>query len=95
MSEEITTLQLSGHPRERGRQHGLLLKTRIHDLYALFIEKLVEQINQSPINWPTMDVMIDYANGHAPHIKEYSPDLFDELVGISEGVQIEFDKISS
>jgi hypothetical protein len=80
-------VELSGKPRERGRQYGRHFKEGIHtvldrEIYGAFIG------HPSP-----KDQMRRYADACAREVRRLSPIIHDELEGMAEGGEIELDEV--
>jgi len=86
---ELTTITLTGSPHERGYQHGKTLKDGIHRFYEVWT-KLLEK--ESPFKL-TEAVLLTFAKNSEPFIKQYAPGIYDEMKGIAEGAEIDFDKV--
>ncbi len=81
---------LEGTPYERGRQHGSALKMEIHELITLWKEDIQRTYKTEA------DVFLRKflaATNFQKSIKEWTPELWDELKGISEGAGIDFDVV--
>ena len=83
-------LELEGSPRERGNIHGKILKNTILE----FIERWQYQLRK---NW-TIDPK-KYINNVVNEtnflsaVRKWSPNLLEEVEGIGEGADIDFDTI--
>lgn len=81
-SFECPLIEISGSPRERGRQHGEQAAQRILggiDLYASLLES-------NRLNWPEIR---EIATSFEPAIARFDPALLDEIHGIAEGAKVE------
>ena len=86
----LKVLVLEGTPYERGRQHGSALKMEIHELITLWKEDIQRTYKTEA------DVFLRKflaATNFQKSIKEWTPELWDELKGISEGAGIDFDVV--
>lgn len=86
----LKVLSLEGTPYERGQQHGSALKKEIHDLVKLWKEDIQKTYKTEA------DVFIEKflaATHFEKGIKEWTPELWDELKGIAEGSGIDFDTV--
>jgi hypothetical protein len=93
---EVTTqgnlkvLVLEGSPYERGIQHGSALKKEFHELLNLWKKDIRNTYKTEP------DVFIKTFLGATDFpraIKKWTPELWDELKGISEGSGVDFDTV--
>ncbi|HWO93673.1 MAG TPA: C45 family peptidase [Dehalococcoidia bacterium] len=78
-SDPIPIVLVEGEPRERGRQHGELAR----DLVALSVERYMERF----AHFARLDPpgVRDLAAAFAPIIRDYDPDLLEEIEGVAEG----------
>lgn len=86
----LKVLTLEGTPYERGQQHGLALKQEIHDLVRLWKEDIQMTYKTEA------DVFIEKflaATHFEKGVKEWTPELWDELKGIAEGSGIDFNTV--
>jgi hypothetical protein len=86
----LKVLVLEGTPYERGRQHGSALKKEFHELVKLWKEDIQKTYKTEA------DVFLKKflaATNFQKAIKEWTPQLWDELKGISEGSGIDFDTV--
>ncbi len=72
-------VQLSGNTREQGRQHGELLKDRIHHNLALYFERFKLEVQLE------RDEVLSWAEQLFQNISQLSPDYAEGIRGISEG----------
>lgn len=86
----IRVLKLSGTSYEIGFQHGQILKKEIHDLVALW-ESDIESNFEIPAEEFIKKFIesTDYLNA----MEKWTPELIDEIKGISEGANIDFTKM--
>jgi len=85
---EMTVVTLTGSPHERGFQHGKTLKDGIHRFYQAWSEMLFDS---SPFKLTEAD-LLSFAKKNGPYIKEYAPDIYQEIEGIAEGAEMDLDK---
>jgi len=86
----LKVLVLEGTPYERGLQHGSALKKEIHELVKLWKTDLQKTYKTGS------DVFIKTflaGTNFEKAIQEWTPELWDELKGISEGSGIDFDTL--
>jgi isopenicillin-N N-acyltransferase-like protein len=86
----LRVLALEGAPYERGRQHGEALKKEISELVGLWKEDIRRAYRTDA------DVFIKKflaGTDYQKSIKKWTPELWAELEGISEGSGIDFDTI--
>ena len=86
----LKVLVLEGTPYERGLQHGTALKKEIHELVKIWKEDIQKTYETAA------DVFIEKflaATNFEKAVKEWTPELWDELKGISEGSGLDFDTI--
>lgn len=87
--KQLTTLTLTGSPRERGRQHGKALKDGIHRFY----ERYMKRSQNEPLLKLTEVDLLAFAGKHGPYARQYAPDLYEEMEGIAEGAEMAIDKV--
>jgi isopenicillin-N N-acyltransferase-like protein len=86
----LKILVLEGTPYERGLQHGKALNKEIHELVKLWKEDIEKTYKTKA------DVFIKKflaATHFEKAIKEWTPELWDEIKGISEGSGLDFDTV--
>ena len=86
----LKVLVLEGTPYERGLQHGTYLKKDIHELVKIWKEDIQKTYKTEA------DVFIKKfldATDFEKAIKEWTPELWDELKGIAEGSGLDFDTV--
>ncbi len=83
-------IELCGSPYERGFQHGSLLKKEIQEVIKLLKNDIFLTTEIEADNF-----IEDFFNetDFIPSIKKWSPDLWDEVKGISDGSEIDFETI--
>ena len=88
--KEVRVLVLDGTPYERGLTHGKTLKKEIHEVVALWKAQL-----GSP-GGTDADVFIQKfleVTDFAPAIKKWTPGLLEEVRGIADWAEMDFDTI--
>src|SRR5262245_49033183 len=79
--------EISGKPRERGRQYGTQFKEAIHG----FLNK---EIYSSFIGKPNAkETMVRFAGACGGAIKDYAPLIHEEMEGMAEGSGLTFEEI--
>ncbi|MEZ5925238.1 MAG: C45 family peptidase [Hyphomicrobiaceae bacterium] len=88
--QQITTFEIAGSPRERGRQYGAGLKDLIHARDAAWRRSLEAQTGR-----PSEDVIDDFlrTTHFAGAIERFTPGLLEEVKGIAEGSGLGFEPI--
>jgi isopenicillin-N N-acyltransferase-like protein len=86
---KLTTITLTGSPRERGYQHGKTLKDGIHRFYEVWMKLLKKE---SPFKL-TETALLTFAKKSEPFIRQYAPNIYEEMKGIAKGAEIDLDKI--
>jgi isopenicillin-N N-acyltransferase like protein len=86
----LPILHLNGTPYENGFQHGAIMKNRIIKLIGLW-KKNIEDNYQIPAD-EFIKMFLD-STDYIPAIKKWTPDLLEEIKGISAGSGIDFNII--
>jgi hypothetical protein len=86
VAEHVLT-EITGSPRERGRAYGARFKDGIHQ----FLEKEILLGFGGQPN-PRED-MLRFAGDCGRAIREYSPEILDELEGMAEGAELSLEEI--
>jgi len=86
----LPILHLNGTPYENGFQHGAIMKNRIIKLIGLW-KKDIEDNYQTPAD-EFIKMFLD-STDYIPAIKKWTPDLLEEMKGISAGSGIDFNTI--
>jgi len=86
MTEAFPLIEISGPPRERGRQYGRQAAGRI----ALGIEHYAGQLARSSCDWPTIRGLVQ---DYLPQIEAFEPAYVEEMRGIAEGAGLDFEAI--
>jgi len=87
---DLPILHLNGTAFENGVQHGKLLRKEINELIGLWKQEL-EAKYQMPAD-TFIKVFLDSTN-YIPSIKKWTPELLDEVKGISKGSGIDFNTL--
>jgi hypothetical protein len=77
----VPVIELSGNGYQRGLQHGNALKNEIGEVFKKWKENIQLSIN---LNVDSVISMFYRATNFEPAIKKWTPELFDELRGISK-----------
>ena len=88
--QTITTLEIGGAPRERGRQYGAGLKALIRARDAAWRKSLTAQTGR-----PSDEVIHALVSGtdFISAVRRFTPDLLEEVHGIAEGAGLSFEAI--
>jgi len=86
MTEAFPLIEVSGPPRERGRQYGRQAAGRI----ALGVEHYTGQLARSSCDWPTIRGLVQ---DYLPQIDAFEPAYVEEMRGIAEGAGLDFEAI--
>ncbi|HIK84147.1 MAG TPA: hypothetical protein EYG08_03465 [Myxococcales bacterium] len=88
--QDLEVLDLSGESRERGRIHGEALRERIHDAVATREGIIAEETGV-----PVSDYRREFLRhtNFLPAIERWTPELLNEVHGISEGAALDFDRV--
>jgi isopenicillin-N N-acyltransferase-like protein len=86
MTEPFPLIEVSGPPRERGRQYGRQAAARI----ALGVEHYTAQLARSSCDWPTIRGLVQ---DYLPQIEAFEPAYVDEMRGIAEGAGLDFEAV--
>ena len=86
----LPILHLNGTPYENGFQHGKIMKNRIFELVGLWKKDIEEKYQISADKFIT--TFLD-STDYIPSIKKWTPDLLEEIKGISAGSGIDFNTI--
>ncbi|OHX64606.1 C45 family autoproteolytic acyltransferase/hydolase [Flammeovirga pacifica] len=90
------TIEAQGDYYEVGLAHGKKFKKEIRYMLNRFKFELVEPMMQSvglEANYKAYREYCLYKTSFLKHIKQYTPGLYDEVFGISEGAQLSFDDL--
>lgn len=77
--EPIPIILTGGSPRERGREHGELAQDQVGLSVERYMERFAHFAGLSP------EDARERAGGFAPVIRDYDPDLLEEIEGVAEG----------
>jgi isopenicillin-N N-acyltransferase-like protein len=80
-NKEVPVIELSGNGYQRGLQHGNVLKKEIAEVFKKWKENIQLSTN---LNVDSVISMFYRATNFEPAIKKWTPELFDELRGISK-----------
>lgn len=87
---KLRYLELSGTPYERGLTHGTVLKKEIHEVIDLFKKDIAETTQEDPDAFIAKFLeLTDYKAS----VEKWTPELMQELQGISEGSGVDFETI--
>ncbi|MBM3220086.1 MAG: acyl-CoA--6-aminopenicillanic acid acyltransferase [Candidatus Rokubacteria bacterium] len=86
MIEAFPLIEMSGPPRERGRQYGRQASARI----ALGVEHYATQLAKMSCDWPTIRGLVQDC---LPRIEAFEPAYVEEMRGIAEGAGLDFEAI--
>lgn len=86
----LPILHLNGTPYENGFQHGRIMKSRIVELVSLWKNDIEKRYQISADRFIT--IFLD-STDYIPSIKKWTPDLLEEIKGISAGSGIDFNTI--
>ena len=86
----LPILHLNGTPYENGFQHGTIMKNRIIELVGLWKKEIENNYQISADEF--IKIFLDSTN-YIPAIKKWTPDLLEEIKGISAGSGIDFNTI--
>jgi isopenicillin-N N-acyltransferase-like protein len=84
---QLTLIEVSGSPRERGRQHGEAAREQIRRSIAFYSEAFVRTAG---LSW---DEIQRRAPAWLPSIEQFAPDALEEVRGIAEGANARFEEI--
>ncbi|MGE0718728.1 MAG: C45 family autoproteolytic acyltransferase/hydrolase [Alphaproteobacteria bacterium] len=87
MVEPLPLIELSGPPRERGRQYGKQAAARIR----LGIQHYREQLSRTDFAWPDIEAQV---RAYVPVMEGYAANQVEEMRGIAEGAGLEFEQIA-
>lgn len=87
---KMRVLELSGSPRQRGRQHGEELRELIGRHYDLYLENIEQDTGMNAKKY--LDQFFA-ATDFIPAAEKYAPDLLEELHGIAEGSGRSFQEV--
>jgi isopenicillin-N N-acyltransferase-like protein len=84
--EPFPLIEVSGPPRERGRSYGRQAAVRIH----LGIEHYTRQLARSSFDWSSIRAL---TSDYLPRIEAFEPAYVEEMRGIAEGADVEFEAV--
>jgi isopenicillin-N N-acyltransferase-like protein len=85
-AEPFPLIELSGPPRERGRQYGRAAAARIR----LGLEHYTAQLGAVAFSWAAVRELV---HGYLPKIEAFEPAYVEEMRGIADGAGVEFEAI--
>ena len=80
-------VEISGAPRERGRQYGELAREPIERSVAWYREQFAAT---AALSW---DTILEHAHKWEPFVEAYLPDALEEMRGIAEGSGFRYEEI--
>jgi isopenicillin-N N-acyltransferase-like protein len=86
MTPPFPLIEVSGGPRERGRQYGEQAAARI----ARGVEHYAAQLAQTSCDWPAVRGLV---HDCLPRIAAFEPAYIEEMRGIAEGAGLEFEAV--
>ncbi|GHD61551.1 peptidase C45 [Thalassobaculum fulvum] len=86
MVEPCPLIEVSGPPRERGRQYGRQAGERI----AKGVSHYTAQLQHLGLGWPAVRALVD---DYLPVIERFDPDYVEEMRGIADGAAVPFEEI--
>ncbi len=92
MSGQLPVIELGGSPRERGQAHGEAFRDLVHKVYDDHFAYVLHQPEGKPHSL-TRDWCLQWAREHIPHMRDYAPDLFEEVEGIAEGANMMVEEV--
>lgn len=87
---DVRVLELSGTPHERGLAHGRALKAEIAELIADYEADLERTYK---VDAATFRARFLADTDFMPAIEKWTPGLLDEVRGIAEGAELEFERV--
>jgi isopenicillin-N N-acyltransferase-like protein len=87
LAEPFPLIEVSGPPRERGRQYGGQAASRI----ARGVELYAEQLARMKVDWPAIRGLVQ---DYLPEIERFDPAYLDEMRGIAEGAAIDLEAVA-
>lgn len=87
MIEPCPLIEISGLPRERGRQYGAQAAGRI----AKGVSHYAAQLQAMGLGWPEIRALVD---DYLPVIERFEPAYVEEMRGIAEGADVPFEQIA-
>jgi len=89
-NDKLTILHLFGTPYERGVFHGKTLKNEIGKITGKWINEVE---NNGKINFDTVILEFYSTTTIVDSLKKYTPELLNEVKGISDGCEIKYETI--
>ena len=85
--EPFPLIEVSGPPRERGRQYGRQAAARI----ARGVAHYAEQLARMHVDWPAVRGLVQ---DYLPEIERFDPAYLEEMRGIAEGAAIDLEAVA-
>jgi isopenicillin-N N-acyltransferase-like protein len=85
--EPFPLIEVSGPPRERGRQYGRQAAARI----ARGVEHYAAQLARMQVTWPAVRGLVQ---DYLPEIERFDPAYLDEMRGIAEGAALDLEAVA-
>ena len=89
-SKEVPVIELSGNGRERGMQHGKLLKSEIAEVFSKWKISIQKDTKQ---NADSLIAEFLASTNFEPAIKQYTPQIYDEIKGIALGSEQSYNDV--
>jgi isopenicillin-N N-acyltransferase-like protein len=86
-TDSLPVITVSGTPRERGYEHGQLLRDRVH----LGVERYMDRF--AHFSQLTRAQAGETARGFIEPIRSYDPEILEEIEGIAEGAGLPFEEV--
>ncbi len=87
MAEPFPLIEVSGPPRERGRQYGHQAAARIH----LGVEHYTRQLTRLALDAAAIRTLVDE---FVPQMERFDPAYVEEMRGIAEGAGLAFESVA-
>src|SRR5919108_3875246 len=87
MVEPFPLIEVSGPPRERGRQYGRQAADRI----ALGVRHYTAQLESARLDGAAIGELV---REYVPHMEGFDPAYVEEMRGIAEGAGVPFDDVA-
>jgi isopenicillin-N N-acyltransferase-like protein len=85
-TQPFPLIEVWGQPRERGRRYGRAAAGRIR----LGVEHYAAQLATAAFPWSAIRELV---HGHLPRIDAFDPAYLEEMRGIAEGAELDFEAI--
>lgn len=90
IDDKIKTITLTGSPYQRGYTHGKALKPQIHKVVELWKRNIRSNFSMDADRFVSQFMK---STDFLPAIRQWTPELLDEVKGISDGAEIDFNTI--